>query len=134
MPRQTVWFIRASLNYLLIGFTIGALILAQKGRSYDASMWQLLPLHMEFLLAGWLLQLVLGMAYWIFPRFGAGAVRGRENWIWASFWLLNAGIVLVAAQLWLPPAVLIGRLAETAGLLVYIAASWARVKPLAVGS
>ena len=134
MPRQTVWFIRASLIYLLVGLSMGALILAQKGRPYDASVWLLLPLHMEFLLAGWLLQLVLGMAFWIFPRFGVGAPRGRENAIWVSFVLLNLGILLVAAQLWVPLALLVGRLAEAAGLLIYIAGSWGRVKPLAVGS
>ncbi len=133
MPRQTVWFIRASLVYLLMGFTIGALILAQKGRPYDAAVWLLLPVHIEFLLAGWLLQLVLGMAFWIFPRFGVGAPRGREGWIWAAFMLLNLGILFVAAQLWLPVALLLGRLAEAAGVIIYIAGSWARVKPLAVG-
>jgi hypothetical protein len=133
MPRQTIWFIRASLIYLLAGFTIGALILAQKGRPFDAGVWLLLPLHMEFLLVGWLVQLVLGMAFWIFPRFGVGAPRGREDLIWISFALLNLGIVLVALQLWLPAALLAGRLAEAAGMLIYIAGSWERVKPLTVG-
>src|SRR5512146_1379007 len=134
MPRQTVWFIRASLIYLLVGFTIGALILAQKGRPYDASVWLLLPIHIEFLLAGWLLQLVLGMAFWIFPRFGTGPARGRERWIWASFILLSLGMLFVVLQLWLPAALLIGRLAEAAGIVIYIAGAWPRVKPLAVGS
>ncbi len=134
MPRQTVWFIRASLIYLLVGFTIGALILAQKGRPYDANVWLLLPIHIEFLLAGWLLQLVLGMAFWIFPRFGAGATRGHENWISISFALLNLGILLAVLQLWLPVTLLLGRLAEAAGVLLYIAGSWARIKPLAVGT
>lgn len=134
MPRQTVWFVRASLLYLLAGFTIGALVLAQKGRPYDANVWLLLPVHIEFLLTGWLLQLVLGMAFWIFPRFGIGAPRGRERAIWFSFVLLNLGILLAASQLWLPAALLAGRLLEAAGLLIYIAGSWGRVKPLAVGS
>src|SRR5512140_2622964 len=133
MPRQSVWFVRSSLIYLLAGFTIGAMILAQKGRPYDAQVWRLLPVHMEFLLAGWLLQLVLGMAFWIFPRFGVGAVRGREALISASFGLLNLGLLLVVLQLWLPAALLLGRLAETSGILLYIAGSWGRVKPLAVG-
>ncbi len=133
MPRQTIWFIRASLIYLLVGFSLGALILAQKGRPYDANVWLLLPVHIEVLLVGWLLQLVLGMAFWIFPRFGAGAARGRERWIWVSFVLLNLGILLVALQLWLPVAALAGRLAEAAGILIYIAGSWRRVKPLVAG-
>ncbi len=133
MPRQTVWFIRASLIYLLVGFTLGALILAQKGRPYDANVWLLLPIHIEFLLAGWLLQLVLGMAFWIFPRFGAGAARGHEQLISLSFVLINLGILLVVVQLWLPVALLVGRLTEAAGIVLYIAGSWARVKPLAIG-
>jgi len=131
MPRLSVWFVRASLIYLLAGFTLGALMLAQDGISYYPAIIAVLPVHMEFLLVGWLVQLALGVAFWIFPRFGLGLPhsRGNEKLIWVSFVLLNAGVLIVALELWIAAALLIGRTLEVLAVLVYVLGSWRRVKP-----
>jgi hypothetical protein len=134
MPRLSVWFVRASLIHLLVGFTIGALILAQKGVPYDAAIWLALPIHMEILLVGWLVQLAMGVAFWILPRFGQGAPRGNEKRIWMSFVLVNAGVLLVAAQLLVPWMLAAGRVCEFGGLLLYVSSSWRRIKPMVVES
>ncbi len=96
MPRLSVWFVRASLIYLSIGFAIGALLLAEKGVPYFPAILSILPVHIEFLLIGWLVQLAMGVAFWILPRFGMESPRGNEQIIWASLMLLNAGLCLVA--------------------------------------
>ncbi len=132
MPRLSVWFIRASLVYFLAGITLGALMLAEKGIAFDPAVMLALPIHIEFLLVGWLIQLAIGVAFWILPRFGTGAARGNERLVWASFVLVNLGILLAACQLWLPAALLAGRMAEVAGILLFILGSWRRVKPMAV--
>jgi hypothetical protein len=129
MPRLSVWFIRASLLYLLLGFFFGALILVQKGIPFYAPLWYLFPLHMEFLLIGWLAQLALGVAFWIIPRFGSGSPRGPVGLIWASFGLLNAGILTTALQYWLPAAMWIGRMAEVLAAVLFVIGSWRRIKP-----
>jgi hypothetical protein len=49
--------------------------------------------------------------------------------VWVSFALLNAGILLAALQIWLPAALLIGRIAEALGALLFVVGSWRRVKP-----
>ncbi len=117
--------------YLLAGFTLGALMLAQDGVPFDPSILTTLPIHMEFLLVGWLVQLAMGVAFWIFPRFGLGLPRsrGNERLIWAAFWLLNAGLCVFALELWLPIAALIGRAAEAAAVIIYAIGTWRRVKP-----
>ena len=132
MPRLSVWFVRASLIYFLAGITLGALMLAEKGIAFDPSIILALPIHIEFLLAGWLIQLALGVAFWILPRFGTGAPRGNEKQVWAAFSLINVGILLAACQLWLPPALMVGRLAEVVGIGLFLAGSWRRVKPMVV--
>jgi len=131
MPRLSVWFVRASLIYLLAGFTLGALMLAQDGVSYYPAIVAVLPVHMEFLLVGWLVQLALGVAFWIFPRFGLGLPhsRGNEKLIWVSFVLLNAGVLIVALELWIAAALLVGRICEVLAVLVYVLGSWRRIKP-----
>ena len=130
MPRLSVWFVRAALIHLLAGITLGALMLADKGIPFDPAIIAALPIHIEFLLVGWLMQLAFGVAFWILPRFGTGAPRGNERLVRAAFFLLNAGVLLVACQLWIPPALVAGRTAETAAVLLYIAGSWQRVKPM----
>src|SRR5574341_2114146 len=129
MPRLSVWFVRASLLYLLLGFAFGALILAEKGVSYYPPVWNLFPVHIEFLLIGWLAQLAMGVAFWILPRFGLGAPRGNVRLIWISFVLVNAGVLISALQLWSPVVILIGRVSEVAAGIIFAVGSWRRVKP-----
>lgn len=131
MPRLSCWFLRAALLYLVFGFTLGAMLLGEKGLGLSPKLWRVLPLHMELLLVGWLIQLALGMAFWILPRLAKGAPRGNETLIEASFVLINLGIGWVAAEtvLAVQGVALIGRAAEVAGVLAFIIGSWRRVRP-----
>lgn len=129
MPRLSVWFVRASLLYFLLGFTFGALILAQKGLSYYPPLWNLFPLHMEFLLVGWFAQLAMGVAFWIMPRFSLGPPRGNVSLVWLSFVLINVGLIIGILQLWFPFAILVGRILEIGAGVVFVVGSWRRVKP-----
>lgn len=130
MPRVCVWLLRGSLLYLGAGFTLGALLLASKGLGVVPGVWAWLPVHMEWLLVGWFVQLVMGVAYWIFPRFGLSpAARGRESLAWAAFLLLNIGIWLVCVNTvigW--PVAALGRLAEVAAALGMAMNIWARTR------
>ena len=132
MPRLTVWFVRTALLYLGVGFTLGALILFQKGVPYLGAVWQWLPMHYEFLLIGWTLQLAMGVAFWILPRYLYGAGRGDERLVWLAYGLLNAGVLSAGLGGWLGlPAgvVLAGRAAEALAALLFAAQAWPRVKP-----
>lgn len=136
MPKYSVWTIRCALIYLATGFTFGGLLLANKGVTASPAIspiiWQLLPAHMEFLLVGWMVQLVLGMAFWILPRFSLEPKRGNVSLAWLSFGLLNLGIWLAGfaplfgAQAWLLFA---GRAAQAGAALAFAAHAWPRVKP-----
>jgi hypothetical protein len=84
VPRLSCWFIRASLLYLAVGFTLGALLLVHKGIPLHPALWRMLPPHLECLLLGWTLQLALGVAFWILPRFPQGP-DGNEALAWWAF-------------------------------------------------
>ena len=129
MPRLRAWFVRASLVYLAVGFFFGALILVQKGIPFYAPVWNLFPLHMEFLLVGWLIQLAMGIAFWIIPRFSSGSPRGPVGLVWLSFALLNTGILITILQFWFPVVLLIGRILEIIAGLLFVIGSWRRIKP-----
>ena len=130
MPRPSVWFLRAALVYLLLGFTIGALLLWHKGLPISPQLWRLLPAHIEFLLVGWTMLLAQGVAFWILPRF-QGA-RPRVGLVWAAFILLNLGVWLVAVTPFLPAATglpLIGRMTEVLAVIAFVIHAWPRIKP-----
>jgi hypothetical protein len=130
VPRLTVWVVRASLLHLAAGFTLGALLLAHKGIPIHPALWRLLPAHVELLLVGWTVQLAMGVAFWILPRFAGGTSRGNEALAWCAVGLVNLGVVAVvlsgavgAAALALP-----GRVAEAGGTVAFALHAWGRVR------
>jgi len=48
----------------------------------------------HLLTVGWLLQLISGVAFWMFPRHPTAPPRGNEQLGWGGFLLLNAGLLL----------------------------------------
>ena len=131
MPTVSIWFIRAALAYLLAGFSLGALLLAGKGIALPPGLWRWLPVHFELLLVGWLVQLVMGVAYWIFPRFGlTPAARGREGLAWLAFVLLNGGVCLASVGVLSdrPVFAVVGRSAEVLAAATMALNVWARTR------
>ena len=135
MPVWSVFFVRTSLIYMALGFTYGSWMLINKGVVAAPSFWEALPAHIEFLLIGWIIQLILGVAFWILPRFGHESTRGNERLAWLSYILINAGIWMVFLSPlfhelpWLP---VLGRLMETGAALLFVLHAWPRIK--AVGA
>lgn len=127
MPRVSAWFIRASLCHLVAGFAIGALLLASKGLSLATGVWTLRAVHIEMLLVGWIIQLVMGVAVWIFPRVGLRRAPQRSVVsAWVAFTLLNSGVLLVSLG---PSLFAVGRLLEVAAAASFATHLWGRVAP-----
>lgn len=131
MPRLSVWMIRAALLHLAAGFAIGALLLAHRGAPIHPAVPMLRPAHAELLLLGWTVQLAMGVAFWILPRFRAGPERGDERPALLAFLLLNVGVIAAAAGgiATLDALSLGGRCAEGVAALAFAAHAWPRVKP-----
>ena len=132
MPRVSIWLIRTSLLCLVLGFTLGGTMLAGKGLGFSAWLAQGIPVHVELVVLGWMVQLAMGVALWILPRFGArGPARGAA-WGWAAWALLNTGIILVIAAAFSRAAPadlrLAGRLLELGAAVAFGGAIWTRVR------
>jgi hypothetical protein len=131
VPTLTRYAVRAALIYLMLGFTFGGLLLSNKGVPYEPALWRLRPAHIEFLFTGWMVQLALGIAHWIIPRFRGGDF-GRTQLAWLALLLLNSGVLLVGFGPllglggWAPAA---GRIAEAAAAVAYGAYIWPRIRP-----
>lgn len=133
MPRLSVFYLRSALIHLFLGFTLGGLLLWNKGVPIHPQIWRLLPAHMEFLLLGWTVQLVIGVAYWILPRFRTQ--RKRAALVWLAFALLNGGVWLVVAGGFVGTVEtgnvlqFLGRAMETGAVVAFAIHAWFRVKP-----
>lgn len=132
MPKLSVWFIRLALIQLANGFTLGALLLFNKGVSLHPQLWRLLPLHIELMLTGWVLQLAMGVTHWILPRHSVGEPRGNELPVWLALVALNAGVAMVSAGslAQLPWLMAGGRAAELLAVLLFAWQAWRRVRQI----
>lgn len=137
MPKLSEIYIKISMVYLLIGFTLGALLLAHKGIPFASSLWNFLSVHVEWVLLGWILHLAMGVAYWMFPRFNPSKTgkhqRGNIVAAWTALVLLNAGILVYSASIalgqytWGP---FVGRVLEISGVIAFVLNLWPRTKPV----
>jgi hypothetical protein len=132
MPHLSQWYVRAAFTYLILGFTFGALMLANKGVPLHPAFWRLLPAHIEFLLFGWVLQFALGVAFWMLPRFWHGPPRGSETGASVAFISLNLGVWLVVLGTvfaWPAVTVTLGRLLELLAVVAFASHIWPRIVP-----
>lgn len=133
MPRLSVLMIRAALLYLGVGFLFGGLLLFNKGIPVEGSIWRLLPVHIELLVFGWMLQLIMGVAFWIAPRFSTEPRYGRVFLAQLAFVLLNLGTCLSASGQWSGSLLhLIGRVALLGAGIAFVFHLYPRIKPLSV--
>ena len=132
MPKLSVWLVRASLIHMGVGFLFGAFILYQKGMPVFAWSWRLLNPHIELMIFGWTIQLVMGIAFWILPRFSGEHRYGKVYLGWWSFALLNTGILATAVGTWfaVDSIALAGRLNTIGAVLLFVILIYPRVKPL----
>lgn len=116
----------------LFGLT---LVAAQPELNGPAWVGALSPTLFHLLVAGWLTQLIFGVAHWMFPRHTAETPRGSERLMWLAWGTLNTGLLL--RVLGEPRALLGGdaglalplsALLQFVAALAFIANLWRRVK------
>lgn len=130
MPSPSRWMIRSSLFYLAVGFFLGALLLIHKAYHLHPAIWMILPVHIEMLIFGWVIQLTLGTAYWILPRFLEGPRRGNKKLAVLMVMIFNVGIWLVIIDNLVStslPFALAGRLCEAGAVVLFIILHWSRI-------
>ncbi len=136
MPKLSSLFIRSSLVWLGLGFLTGALMLTNKGLSFYAPIMGYIGLHIQFVLIGWILNLVMGVAYWMFPRFTPEEtgmeVRGYPWAAWTALLAVNGGLVLATIGHWVGEYTWTPMLAYglyVLGVVFFVVNAWPRVKP-----
>lgn len=127
MPSHAVHIVRLSLVYLLIGSTMGAIMLLDRAFQIAEFIWWVRPFHIELLFFGWFVHLAFGVASWILPRTqGSPSVRVLA----AAVVTLNVGILAVGMgqMLAMDGLAFVGRLTEMIGVIVFAVYVWPRIR------
>ena len=95
MPLLTCWFVKTSLVYFVLALIAG-LLLAMGSVSNTLSIAGLFPIYIHLLVFGWLTQLIFGIVFWMFPKYSREKPRVSEPLGWATYGLLNLGLLLRA--------------------------------------
>jgi hypothetical protein len=130
MPLPSRWMIRCSFIYLVVGFLIGAGLLINKAYPVYPRIWILLPIHIEMLIFGWIIQFTLGTAYWILPKRQKHSNKRAQLPAMIIPIALNLGILLnISDHLFrlFDHAWLFGRSLELIAVLFFITLHWQRV-------
>jgi hypothetical protein len=135
MPVLSRWFIKSGFVALGIALLLEMLQLRPAGtlaQLPDAAI-HLAAIHL--LTVGWLLQLIIGVAFWMFPRHPTSPPRGDVRYGWWAFGLLNAGLLLrLGGEPWRLgfggpawPLVMAGGL-QLSGVASALALLWPRIR------
>ena len=94
MPPLTRWHIKSAFIYLAaamllgIGLAMGAVVQIPNWLSY------LSPSFFHLIMVGWVTQMIFGVIFWMFPIVTRARPRGSERLAWATYILLNVGLLL----------------------------------------
>ncbi len=94
MPFLTRLFLRTSVVYFILALVAGVLAAAGPVEVLGERIPAMRPVYFHLLMVGWVTQLIIGVALWMFPKFSREKPRGSDALTWATYGLINAGLIL----------------------------------------
>ena len=139
MPQLTRWFIKTAFAYFILALLAGVLLGAQAIWAFNPPAADILPTYFHLLAEGWLTLLIVGVAFWLFPKYSLAQPHRSERLGWTSYALLNVGLLMrlvsepVNATVGHPAsawAILlsIAAIVQWLGGMAFVVNTWARVK------
>jgi cbb3-type cytochrome oxidase subunit 1 len=142
MPPIARSFVKAAFLYFLAAFLLGALMSLDRWLNFSRWLKLVYLGQLHLLVVGWLTQLAIGVAYWMFPRLRKEQdprPRGSDTLAWCVLGCLNVGLLLRFAlepfylrgpQSWLAALLALSGLLQAAAAVAFGFLIWARVRPM----
>ena len=136
MPLLSRCFLKTALFYFILSSCLGGYLLIGVGLQRPVPQ-VLQPVYWHLLLVGWLMQLIFGVAYWMFPRRAKERPQGRQAPGWFVYAALNLGLLLrVIVEPWhgMRPHLVLGWLLVPSAVLqvtagwVFVISIWSRIR------
>jgi len=137
MPPITRTFIKTGLLYFVTALLTSLLVAGYTPLGLPVWVAGLSPVYFHLFMVGWVTQLIIGVAYWMFPKYTKAQPRGSDALAWSVYGLLNSGLILRAVAepvqsmqptpLWGWMLVL-AALLQWVGGVIFVVNTWPRVK------
>ncbi|MBI1745169.1 MAG: hypothetical protein HYR55_01105 [Acidobacteria bacterium] len=129
-------FIKTAVVYLMLGSGLGGFLLLNKGWFQIGVPHELITIHNHIISVGFILMMIMGVAYWMFPRPAGVPLQktAREPLAWANYFLLNVGLILRIVSEPFPQRPGTGKLLglsallQMLGLAAFVLGIWKRVR------
>lgn len=138
MPRESRWFIKTGLVWLVVALALGGLEAAAPFGLEVRGLAAGGPAHVHLFVFGWVTQMIIGVALWMFPPYSRERPKGMRWLSWVAYGGINAGLVLrtVAEPMMqttgqVPPwslLVLVSAILQAAGGIAFAVNVWPRVQ------
>jgi heme/copper-type cytochrome/quinol oxidase subunit 1 len=132
-------FIKTAIGFLALGLGIGLWLLVRREMSGQHPSAYETSAHTHALLVGFVLEMILGVALWLFPRPDRADTRYRPALVGLAYWALTLGtLARVVAELLRPHsafvalrwAIIAGGVAQVTAVLLFFYTMWSRIRPL----
>jgi hypothetical protein len=142
MPPLARTFVKAAFVYFVVAFLLGALMALDQWSSFSRWLRSTYYSQLHLLVVGWITQLAIGVAYWIFPRFRKEQdprPRGSDTVTWGVLICLNAGLslrflfepfYLMEPRPWLAALVALSGVLQALAVLGFGWLIWGRIRPM----
>ncbi len=142
MPPMARTFVKAAFVYFVVAFLLGALMMLDRWLAFSRWLRVIDTSQVHLLLVGWITQLAIGVAYWIFPRFlkeRDSRPRGSDALAWFVLISLNAGLALrvlfepfylMGPQPWLAALLALSGALQALAVAGFAWIIWGRVRPM----
>jgi heme/copper-type cytochrome/quinol oxidase subunit 1 len=137
MPRLTRWYIKSALVYLVVALLLGIVLALPNAVTLPPFFRYLNPAFFHLFLVGWVTQMIFGVIYWMFPIITRARPRGNVRLGWASYILLNVGLLLrvfgepltsIRPDAWFGWLLAASALLQWLSAVIFVTLSWPRVK------
>ncbi|MHB0923908.1 MAG: hypothetical protein ACYC3H_08095 [Bellilinea sp.] len=137
MPILTRLWIKTALVYFILALLLGILLALDSANLVQLRLQGLFPSYVHFLTIGWITQLIMGVVFWMFPKYTQEKPRRSDRAGWVSLITLNAGLVLrlvgeplyaTTQERWAGWMMAIAALLLWVGGAAFVVNTWGRVK------
>lgn len=132
-------FIKTGIAFLLLGLAVGIWMLINRELYNRYATPFELSAHTHALLVGFMMQMIMGVAMWLFPRPAKDDVRYRPIVAEFAYWVLTVStVVRVACELmrpsvtdpWIRWLIVLAGVGQAVGILLFFQTMWSRIRPL----
>jgi hypothetical protein len=95
MPPTIQWYVRTALLYLLASMVLGVLVQLDQWRGWFGWSRYAITVHAHLALMGGVIQMIMGVALWMFPLTVPidKRLQFKEGLAWTTYALFNGGLI-----------------------------------------